>query len=124
MVFQPADELHGALGEALDALLENGQSASSAEMRLAASRWMDSGSVRYRRATTRLMNAGVSLSAFGVIGVNGVRGIHGLQIQFHCLHFLTHQLPQFFGSDHRGGSTEAEHPALHLHQLGQPEMHP
>jgi hypothetical protein len=29
MVFQPADELHGALGEALDALLENGQSAAA-----------------------------------------------------------------------------------------------
>jgi hypothetical protein len=29
MVFQPADELHSALGEALDALLENSQSASA-----------------------------------------------------------------------------------------------
>ena len=29
MVFQPADKLHSALGEALDALLENSQSASA-----------------------------------------------------------------------------------------------
>ena len=29
MIFQPADELHGALGESLDGLLENRQSAAS-----------------------------------------------------------------------------------------------
>ena len=29
MIFQPADELYSALGEALDALLENSQSASA-----------------------------------------------------------------------------------------------
>ena len=30
MVFQPANELHGALGETLDALLEHGESAADA----------------------------------------------------------------------------------------------